>query len=53
VFLLEWPYVNEDKGPPLSHRLNPFEIEDFARRAGFSSIERTALSHMQLYRLAT
>lgn len=52
VCVLEWPYVNEDKGPPLAHRLKPSEIEALARRAGFSAVERTDLSHMQLYRLA-
>lgn len=51
VCILEWPYVDEDKGPPISHRLRPSEVEALARRAGFSSVERTDLSHMQLYRL--
>jgi ubiquinone/menaquinone biosynthesis C-methylase UbiE len=51
VAVLEWPYVDEDKGPPLAHRLKPSEIEDLARRAGFSAVERIDLSHMQLYRL--
>jgi SAM-dependent methyltransferase len=51
VCVLEWPYVDEDRGPPLAHRLRPSDIEDMARRAGFSAVERRDLSHMQLYRL--
>ena len=51
VCVLEWPYVDEDKGPPLAHRLRPSEIEALARRAGFSAVERTELTHMHLYRL--
>jgi len=51
VCVLEWPHVDEDKGPPLAQRLRPSEIEAFARRAGFSSVQRTDLEHMQLYRL--
>jgi SAM-dependent methyltransferase len=52
VCILEWPYVDEDKGPPLAHRLRPSEIESLARGAGFSAVERTDLARMQLYRLA-
>lgn len=51
VAVLEWPYLDEDKGPPLAHRLKPSEIEELARRAGFRAIERIDLAHMQLYRL--
>jgi len=51
VCVLEWPYVDEDKGPPLAHRLRPSEIEALARRAGFSGVEQTVLRHMHLYRL--
>jgi hypothetical protein len=49
--VLEWPYVDEDKGPPLAHRLRPSGIESLARRAGFSAVQRTELAHMHLYRL--
>jgi len=51
VCVLEWPYVDDDKGPPLLHRLRPSEIEGFARSAGFSSVQRTDLRHLQLYRM--
>ncbi len=51
VCVLEWPYVDEEKGPPLAHRLRPSEIEALARRAGFSGVQRTELAHMHLYRM--
>ncbi len=50
--MLEWPYLDEGRGPPLAHRLRPSEIEAMAKHAGFVRIERIDLSHMQLYRLA-
>jgi len=51
VAVLEWPYLEEDQGPPLSHRLQESEILSLAHDAGFSLIEKTVLTHMQLYRL--
>jgi ubiquinone/menaquinone biosynthesis C-methylase UbiE len=51
VAVLEWPYREEDKGPPLAHRLQPERIIALAEKAGFTKIERCALSHMELYRL--
>lgn len=52
VAVLEWPYREEDAGPPLEHRLRPEVIEDLARNAGFREVERVELAHMDLYRLA-
>ena len=52
VCVLEWPYADEDRGPPISHRLRPSEVEALARRAGFSDVRRTELQHLQLYLLA-
>jgi len=51
VAVLEWPYLDEDRGPPLGHRLQPAQIEALARGAGFTSVERIDLTRMQLYRL--
>ena len=53
VVVLELPYVDDDKGPPLSHRLRPSEIEGLAARAGFPVIERIDLAHLHLFRLTT
>jgi ubiquinone/menaquinone biosynthesis C-methylase UbiE len=52
VAVLEWPYVSEEIGPPLHHRLTHERIESLAREAGLQAIERTQLTHMQLYRFA-
>jgi ubiquinone/menaquinone biosynthesis C-methylase UbiE len=52
VAVLEWPYREEDKGPPLAHRLQPDRVVALAEQAGFTQVERLALSHMDLYRLA-
>jgi ubiquinone/menaquinone biosynthesis C-methylase UbiE len=51
VCILEWPYRNQEFGPPLAHRLNSTEIESLARQAGFSVFETTALTHLVFYRL--
>ncbi len=52
VAVLEWPYREEEHGPSLAHRLEPSAILALAKDAGFTSIERLTLSHMDLYRLA-
>lgn len=51
VAVLEWPYREEDRGPPLGHRLQPSRVVSLAEEAGFTTIERLTLSHMELYRL--
>ena len=51
VAILEWPYLEEDQGPPLAHRLQESEILSLARDAGFARIEKMVLTHMHLYRL--
>jgi len=51
VALLEWPYIEEEKGPPLKHRLSPEKINTMATQAGFHSIEIIHLTHMDFYRL--
>ena len=51
VALLEWPYIEEEKGPPLKHRLSPEKINSLATLAGFHSVETIHLKHMDFYRL--
>jgi ubiquinone/menaquinone biosynthesis C-methylase UbiE len=53
VVVLEWPYIEEQAGPPLGHRLKPEEIMTSAKRAGFEIIESMRLKHMVLYRMET
>jgi ubiquinone/menaquinone biosynthesis C-methylase UbiE len=51
VCVLEWPYKQEESGPPLEHRLTTEEIITAAKQVGFSSVETIQLQHMVLFRL--
>jgi ubiquinone/menaquinone biosynthesis C-methylase UbiE len=51
VCILEWPYEDNEFGPPLAHRLKPSEIEDLAKGAGYAQCEAVPLTHVVLYRL--
>jgi len=51
VCILEWPYRDEEVGPPLAHRLDPTEIADLARQAGFTHLEHIQLNRLTFYRL--
>jgi ubiquinone/menaquinone biosynthesis C-methylase UbiE len=50
VVILEWPYREEEQGPPLAHRLPPERIESLLREQGFPLFERMTLRHVELYR---
>ncbi len=50
VGVLEWPYKDESFGPPLPHRLEPWEVERLGKKAGFRSFRIVWLRHMVLYR---
>ncbi len=52
VIVLEWPYVQEEQGPPLEHRLKPEKVVEMAANAGLGSVEHLRLTHMDLYRMA-
>jgi ubiquinone/menaquinone biosynthesis C-methylase UbiE len=49
VGILEWPWRQEDRGPPLDHRLAPARVLDLAAEAGFPRAERVTLTAMELY----
>lgn len=51
VAVFEWPYLAEEFGPPLAHRLKPETIRELARQAGFQEFEGIPLEHMAFYRL--
>jgi ubiquinone/menaquinone biosynthesis C-methylase UbiE len=51
VTILEWPYLEEEQGPPREHRLKPEVIMDLAVRVNFRKVERIKLTHMDFYRL--
>ncbi len=50
VCALEWPYREEEAGPPLDHRLKSEDVLKMAEKAGFSKVEAIQLKHMILYR---
>lgn len=52
VVVLEWPYKQEEIGPPFEHRLDPAIVEQIAREVGFTSVELIPLSRMLVYRLS-
>lgn len=52
VAVLEWPYRQEETGPPLAHRLAPEKIVEMAEQVGFERVERLQLTHMDFYRLS-
>ena len=51
VAALEWPYLEQEFGPPLAHRLKPEEVEKVAREVGFSRFESFHLDKLVLYRM--
>jgi len=51
VAVLEWPYQEQEIGPPLDHRLTEQTIIREAQQAGFANFESFRLEHMVLYRL--
>lgn len=51
VAVLEWPYKQEESGPPLDHRLKTEEVLATAKRVGFSKVETILLNHMVLFLL--
>jgi ubiquinone/menaquinone biosynthesis C-methylase UbiE len=52
VVVLEWPYMTEEGGPPIEHRLKRQAILEMAERAGLVRVEMLKLAHMDLYRMA-
>lgn len=51
VAVLEWPYLDEEKGPPLAHRLSPERVAELAKAAGFAGVRQPPLGHMALFLL--
>lgn len=52
VVILEWPYLEQEFGPPLAHRLKPAQVAALASQAGFEKVETFNLDHVVLYRLS-
>jgi ubiquinone/menaquinone biosynthesis C-methylase UbiE len=51
VVVLEWPYIQEESGPPLEHRLKSEDVLAAAEKIKFSQVETIQLHHMVLFRL--
>jgi ubiquinone/menaquinone biosynthesis C-methylase UbiE len=51
VVVLEWPYIGQDQGPPLAHRLRPDKVIACAKNTGFANVENAHLKHMELFLL--
>jgi ubiquinone/menaquinone biosynthesis C-methylase UbiE len=51
VAILEWPYREEQHGPPLAHRMSPATVADLAARAGFSHVKTVHLAQLDFYGL--
>jgi ubiquinone/menaquinone biosynthesis C-methylase UbiE len=49
VAILEWPYKQEENGPPLEHRLKTEDVLAAAKTIGFSQMEAIQLHHMVLF----
>jgi len=49
VVVLEWPYKQEEMGPPLEHRLKPDDVVAMAKRVGFKAITIIPLKDLLLY----
>lgn len=49
--MLEWPYRQQEAGPPLAHRIKPEEITSLVQKVGFQRYEEITLTHTMLYRL--
>ncbi len=48
VCILEWPYKQEESGPPLEHRLKTEDVLAAATRLGYSQMETIQLQNMVL-----
>lgn len=51
IAILEWPYIKEESGPPLEHRISPEKITKLANKVGLKNIETFQLKHMVLIRI--
>jgi ubiquinone/menaquinone biosynthesis C-methylase UbiE len=49
IAVLEWPYRQEEMGPPLGHRLSPEAMGTAALRAGLTSVKPVVLKNLALY----
>ena len=51
LIVLEWPYKEEEAGPPLEHRLKSDDVVTMAKSVGFKAITIIPLRDLLLYQL--
>ncbi len=51
IAILEWPFIEEEAGPPLEHRISSKKISELTYKAGLKNIETIELQHMVLTRI--
>ena len=47
--ILEWPFLTQEFGPPLEHRLPPDTILSLVKQAGFQPAQPAQLNNLVLY----
>lgn len=47
--ILEWPYLEQESGPPIDHRIQEDTIRTLAFEAGFTCCDSIQLREMRLY----
>ena len=53
VVVVEWPFREEEHGPPLAHRMRPETIGSLAKSAGLADGKRVTLPYVVLHRFKT
>jgi ubiquinone/menaquinone biosynthesis C-methylase UbiE len=51
IMILEWPYREQEVGPPMDHRMQEETVVGYAKDAGFTDIVTTQLTHLVMYQL--
>ena len=49
VIILEWPFIEEEIGPPLDHRIPPETMRTYLQEAAADHTEYQKLKHMEFY----
>jgi ubiquinone/menaquinone biosynthesis C-methylase UbiE len=49
IIILEWPYLKEEIGPPLEHRISKEKIFELCEKSGLKGIKTIQLNHMILF----
>ena len=47
--VLEWPFIEDEYGPPLAHRLSFDRLRGIATEAGYTAISHHSLPHTELW----